>query len=83
MRGVPVVLEGASATIVAVTYGERGHPRLSLLVGAATALAFGGAALVFSAVPAAAAGLALYAMILLAMRQLGLAQAWQYVRALH
>jgi hypothetical protein len=34
-------------------------------------------------VPAAAAGLALYAVILLAMRQLGLAQAWQYVRALH
>jgi hypothetical protein len=60
-----------------------GLARLSLLVGAATALAFGGAALVFSAVPAAAAGLALYAMILLAMRQLGLAQAWQYVRALH
>ena len=50
---------------------------------AATALAFGGASLVFSAVPAAAAGLALYALLLLAMRQLGLAEAWQYVRALH
>ncbi len=60
-----------------------GLARLSLLVGGATALAFGGAALVFSAVPAAAAGLALYAVILLAMRQLGLAEAWQYVRALH
>jgi O-antigen/teichoic acid export membrane protein len=60
-----------------------GLARLSLLVGAATALAFGGASLVLSAVPAAAAGLALYALILLAMRQLGLAQAWQYVRALH
>ena len=32
---------------------------------------------------AAAAGLALYALILVAMRQLGLAQAWHYVRALH
>ena len=57
--------------------------RLSLLVGAATALAFGGASLVFGAVPAAAAGLALYALLLLAIRQLGLAQAWHYVRALH
>jgi len=60
-----------------------GLARLSLLVGAATALAFGGASLVFSAIPAAAAGLALYALLLLGMRQLGLAQAWRYVRALH
>ena len=57
--------------------------RLSLLVGAATALAFGGASLVLSAVPAAAAGLALYALLLIAMRELGLSQAWRYVRALH
>ena len=60
-----------------------GLTRLSLLVGAATALAFGGASLVLSAVPAAAAGLALYALLLMAMRELGLAQAWHYVRALH
>jgi hypothetical protein len=56
--------------------------RLSLLVGAATALAFGGASLVLAAVPAAAAGLALYALILLAVRELGLAEAWHHVRAL-
>ena len=60
-----------------------GLGRLSILVGAATALAFGGASLVLGAVPAAAAGLALYAVLLVAMRQLGLAQAWHYVRALH
>src|SRR6266540_1041312 len=60
-----------------------GLGRLSLVVGAATALAFGGAALVLSAVPAAAAGLALYALILVALRQLGLTEAWHYVRALH
>ena len=60
-----------------------GLGRLSLLVGAATALAFGGASLVLGAVPAAGAGLALYALLLVAMRQLGLAQAWHYVRALH
>ncbi|HEY5659818.1 MAG TPA: hypothetical protein VIR59_03435 [Gaiellaceae bacterium] len=60
-----------------------GLARLSLLVGAATALAFGGASLVLSAVPAAAAGLALYALLLVALREFGLSQAWQYVRALH
>jgi hypothetical protein len=56
--------------------------RLAALVGAATALAFGGASLLLAAVPAAAAGLALYALILLAVRQLGLADAWHHVRAL-
>jgi hypothetical protein len=60
-----------------------GLGRLSVLVGAATALAFGGASLVLSAVPAAAAGLALYALLLVALRELGLTEAWQYVRALH
>jgi O-antigen/teichoic acid export membrane protein len=56
--------------------------RLSALVGAATALAFGGASLLLGAVPAAAAGLGLYALILLAARELGLAEAWHHVRAL-
>jgi O-antigen/teichoic acid export membrane protein len=60
-----------------------GLGRLTLLVAASTALAFGGASLVFGAVPAALAGLALYAVLLVAIRQLGLAQAWHYVRALH
>ena len=60
-----------------------GLAKLSVVVGAATALAFGGASLVLSAVPAAAAGLGLYALMLIAVRQLGLAEAWQYVRALH
>src|SRR5439155_1645645 len=56
--------------------------RLSVLVGAATALAFGGASLLLTSVPAAAAGLGLYALILLAVRELGLAAAWHHVRAL-
>ena len=60
-----------------------GLARMSVLVGAATALAFGGASLLLSAVPAAAAGLALYALILVVLRELGLAEAWQHVRALH
>jgi O-antigen/teichoic acid export membrane protein len=73
----------ASLTLRMLTIAAIGLARLSLLVGAATALAFGGASLVLSAVPAAAAGLALYALLLAAMRELGLSQAWHYVRALH
>jgi O-antigen/teichoic acid export membrane protein len=73
----------ASLSLRMLTLSALGLARLSLLVGAATALAFGGASLVLSAVPAAAAGLALYALLLVAMRELGLSQAWRYVRALH
>jgi O-antigen/teichoic acid export membrane protein len=73
----------ASLSLGMLTLSALGLARLSLLVGAATALAFGGASLVLSAVPAAAAGLALYALLLVAMRELGLSQAWRYVRALH
>ena len=60
-----------------------GLGRLAVIVGAATALAFGGASLLLGAVPAAVLGLVVYALILLAVRQLGLADAWEYVRALH
>jgi len=65
-----------------LTLAFAGLVRLSALVGAATALAFGGASLLLDAVPAAAAGLGLYALILLAARELGLAEAWHHVRAL-
>jgi O-antigen/teichoic acid export membrane protein len=60
-----------------------GLGRLALVVAAATALAFGGASLVLGAVPAAAIGLVVYGALLLAVRELGLADAWHYVRALH
>ena len=63
--------------------GAAGVGRLAVIVGAATALAFGGASLVLGAVPAAALGLVVYTLILLAVRQLGLAEAWHCVRALH
>jgi O-antigen/teichoic acid export membrane protein len=65
-----------------LTLAFAGLVRLSALVGAATALAFGGASLLLGAAPAAAAGLGLYALILLAARELGLAEAWHHVRAL-
>jgi O-antigen/teichoic acid export membrane protein len=60
-----------------------GIARVSLVVLAAAALAFGGASLLLTAVPAALLGLVVYAAILVAMRELGLADAWHYVRALH
>jgi len=60
-----------------------GLGRLALIVGAATALAFGGASLVVGAIPAAVLGACVYALLLVALRQLGLADAWHYVRALH
>src|SRR5947207_1688834 len=72
----------AALSVRTLTLALAGLLRLSVLVGAATALAFGGASLLLDAVPAAAAGLALYAVILLAVRELGLAQAWHHVRAL-
>jgi O-antigen/teichoic acid export membrane protein len=60
-----------------------GLARVSLVVVAAAALAFGGASLLLAAIPAAVLGLVVYAAILVAMRELGLADAWHYVRALH
>jgi len=60
-----------------------GLGRLALIVGASTALAFGGASLLLPVVPAVALGLVVYALLLVAVRQLGLAEAWHYVRTLH
>src|SRR5207248_6137900 len=57
-----------------------GLGRLALVVGAAAALAFGGASLLLPVGPATALGLAVYALLLVALRQLGLAEAWHYVR---
>jgi putative peptidoglycan lipid II flippase len=78
-----VVALMASLSVQMLWLSAVGLVRLSVLVGAATALAFGGASLLLSAVPAAAAGLALYALILVSLRELGLADAWHHVRALH
>ncbi len=60
-----------------------GLARLALAVGAATALAFGALSLALSPVAASVAGVAAYALIVLAMRSLGLSDAWAYVRGLH
>ncbi len=60
-----------------------GLARLALAVGAATALAFGALSLALSPIPASVAGVGAYAAIVLALRSLGLSEAWTYVRGLH
>ena len=59
-----------------------GLARLGLAVGAAAALAFGGLAVALSPVPAAVIGVLVYCVILVALRSLGLGEAWSYVRGL-
>lgn len=59
-----------------------GLARLGLAVGAAVALAFGGLAAALSPVPAAAVGVLVYGAIIVALRSLGLGEAWSYVRGL-
>ena len=60
-----------------------GVARLSLALGAASALAFGALALVLSPVPAAVLGVIVYGLIVLSLRSLGLRDAWTYIRGLH
>ncbi|HVS84868.1 MAG TPA: hypothetical protein VHD91_04490, partial [Gaiellaceae bacterium] len=59
-----------------------GLARLALALGGATALAFGALTLALSPIPAAALGVLVYAAIVLALRSLGLSEAWTYVRGL-
>lgn len=59
-----------------------GVARLSLALGAASALAFGALILALSPVPAAALGVVVYGLIVLSLRSLGLRDAWIYVRGL-
>ena len=60
-----------------------GLGRIALAVGAASALAFGAVSLVLPGAPAAALGIVVYGLLLVAMRSLGLSEAWTYVRGLH
>jgi hypothetical protein len=80
-----VIAAGLMATLSLQTLAiaARGLARLALAVGASAALAFGGLSLVLSPVPAAVAGVLVYALLVFAMRSLGLSEAWVYVRSLH
>ena len=60
-----------------------GLGRLTLAIGAAAALAFGTLAVALPPVPAAVLGAFVYALIIVALRSLGLSDAWTYVRGLH
>lgn len=57
--------------------------RVGVVVGAVAAISFGGLSLVADDELAAVAGLALYALLLVALRPRGLREAWGYVRELH
>jgi hypothetical protein len=60
-----------------------GVARLSLAIGAAAALTFGGLSIALPAVAAALLGVVAYAFVIVAIRSLGLSDAWAYVRGLH
>lgn len=60
-----------------------GLAKLSLALGAASALAFGALAIALPAIPAAALGVCVYALIVLSIRSFGLSAGWEYVRSLH
>jgi hypothetical protein len=60
-----------------------GLVRLALAIGGAAVLAFGGLSLALSPTAAAVAGVAVYALVIVALRSLGLSAAWSYVRGLH
>jgi hypothetical protein len=80
-----VIAAGLIATLSLRTLAiaAAGLARLALVIGGATALAFGVASLFLSPIPAALAGTVVYVGIVYALRSLGLSEAWSYVRGLH
>jgi hypothetical protein len=80
-----VIAAGLMATLSPQTLviAAQGLARLALAVGGATALAFGALSLALSPVPAALLGVLVYGLIIMALRPLGLNDAWSYVRGLH
>ncbi len=80
-----VITAGLMATLSMQTLAiaALGLGRLALVVGASAAFAFGGMSLLLSPVLASVAGFAIYAVLIVALRSLGLSEAWAYVRGLH
>lgn len=66
-----------------LTIAMFGVARLSLALGAASALAFGALSLALSPPAAAVVGIGVYGLIVLSLRSLGLREAWTYIRGLH
>jgi O-antigen/teichoic acid export membrane protein len=67
----------------ALRIGAIGLGRLSLAIGGASALAFGALSLALPSGAAAGLGVLVYAFVIVALRSLGLSEAWTYVRGLH
>jgi hypothetical protein len=80
-----VIAAGLMATLSPRTLGiaALGLARLALAVGSAAALAFGALRLALSPVATAAVGVLLHGAMIIALRSLGLSEAWSYVRGLH
>jgi peptidoglycan biosynthesis protein MviN/MurJ (putative lipid II flippase) len=80
-----VIAAGLMATLSRETLAiaALGLGRLALAVGAAAALAFGALGAALSPIPAATLGLVVYAVVIVALRSLGLSEAWAYMRGLH
>jgi len=80
-----VIAAGLMATLSfrTLAIAALGLARLALAVGASVAVAFGGLSLLLSPVPAALAGVVVYALLIASLRSLGLSAAWTYVRGLH
>ena len=74
----------AAVSTRALAIAALGLARLALVVGAASALAFGGLSLALVADPGALrSASSSTGSIIFAIRSLGLTEAWTYVRGLH
>jgi len=93
MPGIAVAL-GVATTVAALglmwavdrrtlAIASVGVARLSLLLGASSALAFGALSLALPPIPAAGLGVVVYGLIVLSIRSLGLSEGWAYVRSLN
>jgi O-antigen/teichoic acid export membrane protein len=78
---IAVLMVTVSPRMLAVS--ALGVGRLAIRLAFVVGLSFGVLALLVGGVAAAAVGLALYALLLAAIRPRGLREAWAYVRALH
>lgn len=78
---IAVLMVTVSPRMLAVS--ALGVGRLAIRLAFVVGLSFGVLALLVGGIAAAAAGLALYALLLAAIRPRGLREAWAYVRALH
>ncbi len=73
----------ATLSLQTLAIAGLGLAKLALAIGSAAALAFGALGAALPAVPAAVLGVLVYTVVIVALRSLGLSEAWTYVRGLH